>query len=175
MSRGRIALLATALTIGFGCGDTSSEANPTADSGVVMANDDSGTAVAASIELGAGLTAFRGLPAAGDSVELVAGPQGGWHIDLAVIVRGFEPENLTLTYSATTSARSFAEVAYEVVNGRKFQPSLDGFVRPGDRVVFDIGSPAEAIGENVTIAVRLTADSLNLTDHRQVTVVDNDP
>ena len=52
-----------------------------------------------SFELGTGLGRFVAL-ADGDALELVAGLQGGWHVDVAVRTTGVEPDGLTLTYEA---------------------------------------------------------------------------
>ena len=183
MASVRIAAHAAALTVGFGClclvamtacGDSGGNGNdpiPVVDAGFEIL-DTGVDAPGPEVDLGAGLTAYRDLPASGDSLELVRGAQGGWHIDLGVRVRGFEPTDLSLTYTATTSARVFGRVQYAVSGGRKFRQSGGGWVRPGDRVIFDITDPSQVVGQELTVSVDLVVGGLVLEDSRRVFIVD---
>lgn len=180
MSSVRRAALAAHLTIGWiaiaGCSDGSTD--PTAlDAGISVAADigfsDGATIPAGpTIELGAGLTGFRALNQAGDEVELVFGPQGGWHIDLAIRVLGFQPVDVNLTYTATSAARTFGQIQYEVTDGRKFVVAADGWERAGDRIIFDITDSSEVVGQTLTVSVELTAGPTRIRDDRSILIVD---
>ena len=174
MSSLRIAAVAAALTVGFGCGDTSSNTPSSADAG--FSTPDTGVdGMPPSVELGAGLTAYRALPLdSSDEVELVMGAQGGWHIDLGVRVRGFQPGDMSLLYTAASDVQVFAEVLFDVPAGRKFLPTQDGWVRSGDRVIFSISDPSEVVGQQIDISVALQVGALELMDDRRIVIVDNE-
>lgn len=106
------------------------------------------------LEVGAGSTAFEPL-ADGDAIELVQGPQGGWHVDVAARFGGMSPDGLTLSYRAF-DGETGAEVAYPIVSALNEDRVLhgpDGYVRTGDRVVFDIDGPADVVGREVEIRI----------------------
>lgn len=161
-----VALVFTLGSVGSGCGGDSAtdEPNPVNDAGVVVS----------SVELGAGLTVFRALAPSGDEVELVMGPQGGWHIDFAVTVRGFDPGDLDLVYEGTDAVNTHGPTPYAVDDGRKFVETTDGWQRSGDRLFMNITQPSDVVGQTLNVTVELTAGSVQLTDSRQVLVVDNE-
>lgn len=179
MASVRVSTRSAALTAGFAllllsaCGSDGGAPPPAvAPDGGFVTPDAGATAAPPSVDLGAGLTAYRDLADEGETIELVRGPQGGWHIDLGVRVRGFAPDDLGLTYTATTSDRVFGQVRYEVRDGRKFRPTVEGWVRPGDRVVFDIADPSEVVGRELTVSVALDVGQLVLRDSRRAAIVD---
>ncbi len=127
----------------------------------------------ASFELGTGLTRWQAL-AEGDSIELVAGPQGGWHVDVSVRGAGVEPEGLRLDYYAR-DAEDGAELSYvtssQLIEGSVL-PADEGWLRLGDRVVFDIDGPEEVVGADICLIVEISGADWQAEDQRCVTVVD---
>ena len=125
------------------------------------------------LELGAGLEAFESL-AEGDTVELVHGSQGGWHVDLALRFGGFGPDGVHLRYGAldpaTGSEISFVTEA--LLQERLVRPIDEGWERLGDRVVFDIAAADEVLDTEVLIEVTASADDDSWSDSRGVLVVD---
>lgn len=124
------------------------------------------------IELGSGYPDFEPL-ADGQSVELVAGPQGGWHIDTAVWFGGFGPNGVTLTYDAVdTSAQ---RVSY-ITQGELYETNVldadEGWYRVGDRVVMDIDSADEVVGQELILRVTAALGEQTWSDERSVSVVD---
>lgn len=125
------------------------------------------------IELGTGTTGFETL-SDGDPVELVAGIQGGWHVDVAVQFGGFGPAGIQLLYSAVDGDGqpvSFVTPALLSEAGL-----LDGgeeaWVRVGDRVVLDIQSQDEVVGEEIVLRVTAELADQIWSDERRVLVVD---
>ena len=51
------------------------------------------------VQLGGGVSSWEPLET-GDSIELIAGPQGGWHLDVALWFDGFGPSGIQLNYEA---------------------------------------------------------------------------
>ena len=127
------------------------------------------------MELGVGRTAFASL-SDGDPVELVAGPQGGWHLDVGLrFGAGSAHAGFRLVYDAVRLAGD--PVSYTTV--ADLGPSAvlddgDGWVRLGDRVVLDISSPTDVVGR--VLVVRVTAELANQTwsDERRIVVVDDE-
>lgn len=128
------------------------------------------------IELGAGLTDWRPL-ADGDTVELVAGFQGGWHIDLGVRGKGIDPEGLSLRYEAR-DPQTDASLSHEtkgLLTTSNVLPMGDSWLRVGDRVVFTIDQPETVVGSEVCLYVRAYNASWEGGDSRCVTIVDDEP
>lgn len=126
------------------------------------------------VELGEGLTAYRALPTQSAEVELVFGPQGGWHFDLAVRVMGGDPEGMGLRYAVVDAAGVEIQIPTDVrLNARRVVPEAEGFVRVGDRAVLDIRDGAALVGQTLTLSVRATSRTgATASDQRAVTVVD---
>jgi len=128
------------------------------------------------LELGVGLDAFESLDP-GDAVELVHGPQGGWHVDLALRFGGFGPDGVQLRYRAldpdTRSELSFTTEA--LLQERLVRPIEGGWERLGDRVVFDIAAADEVLATEVLIEVTASDDGDSWSDSRGILVVDEDP
>ncbi len=126
------------------------------------------------VELGTGSRAFEPLQD-GDSVELVAGPQGGWHVDATVWFGGFGPAGVTLVYDAVDSE---AERVSFVTQAEVFEPSVleadEGWHRVGDRIVLDINGPEEVVGEELYLRVTAALGEHSWSDERRVQVVDEE-
>ncbi len=126
------------------------------------------------IELGAGTTRHEPL-AEGAAVELVLGPQGGWHIDLTVRGVNLPPEGVTLRYEVRDDTRpspwNFPVTAS--LNGRRVVADAEGWVRVGDRAVFDIRAAGEVVGRRLRVTVRAERGGVAVAeDSRTLTVVD---
>ncbi|MFT5457277.1 MAG: hypothetical protein ACI9K2_003770 [Myxococcota bacterium] len=128
------------------------------------------------IELGAGLAAFEPL-ADGDTVELIAGHQGGWHVDVSVRGGDFGPDGVVLAYDAldATSAESVSFDTRALLSAASVLPLDDGWERVDDRIVFDIASAEEVVDRAVVLRVTASLGGLTWSDERSVTVVDLEP
>ena len=128
------------------------------------------------VELGAGLDTFEPLADGGD-IELVAGHQGGWHVDVAVRAGGFGPDGVVLTYEAldASTAESLAFDTLARLGEASVLPLDDGWERVDDRIVFDVPAAEEVIGRSVVLRVTATLGGGAWSDERRVTVVDTEP
>lgn len=126
------------------------------------------------VVLGEGLTAYRALPTEAAEIELVFGPQGGWHFDLAVRVEGGDPEGMRLRYTVADGAGRELQFPAEVsLNARRVVLDAEGFVRVGDRAVLDVRDGDALVGQALTLSVRATSRAgATASDQRAVTVVD---
>lgn len=124
------------------------------------------------IELGTGRTAYASVED-GDPVELVAGLQGGWHLDVAVRFGGFGPNGALLVYAARTESGEL--ISYEtqaLLTGNSVLPDGEGWIRLGDRVVLNIIRANEVVGQTLVLEVTATLGDGTWTDQRRVLVVD---
>lgn len=127
------------------------------------------------IELGGGALAFAPLDD-GDPVELVAGPQGGFHVDVALRFGGIGPGGLQLVYDAVDAATAEV-VSFQTlgtVTEASVAPTDGGWVRLGDRVVLDVIRPADVVGRDVVLRVAASLGGVTISDTRRVRVVDED-
>ena len=78
--------------------------------------------------------------AEGGDVELVNGPQGGWHVDVTMRIYGLDPQELTMRiegYDAATD-ESIGIPIERVLTERRVQPEDDHWLRVGDQLIFAI-------------------------------------
>jgi len=124
------------------------------------------------IELGTGWSVFETLTD-GDPIELVAGPQGGWHVDVSLRFAGFGPHGILLTYEAVDpTGQTISYVTKALLSQKSVLTDGDGWQRVGDRIVLDIGAPAEVVGTDAVLHVTATLDGQSWSDERAVTIVD---
>ena len=124
------------------------------------------------IALGTGTGTFVPL-ADGAEVELVAGPQGGWHLDVAVAFDGFGPGGVELVYDALdTTAAPVSFVTRAELTPASVLEADAGWHRFGDRVVLDIPDPDAVVGQDVVLRVTAALDGQTWSDERTVRVVD---
>ncbi len=99
------------------------------------------------VELGTGTASFAPL-ADDDPIELVAGPQGGWHLDVSLAFDGFVPGSVTLVYEAVdTDAERVSFVTEAQLVEQNVLPADEGWHRVGDRIVLDIAAESDVVGE----------------------------
>lgn len=125
------------------------------------------------IELGTGTSAFQSL-ADGADIELVAGPQGGWHLDVAVAFDGFGPGGVQLVYDGLDAvAEPVSFVTHAELTPASVVEVDSGWQRVGDRVVLDIGGAEAVIGQELVLRVTAELDGQTWSDERRVRVVDD--
>lgn len=114
--------------------------------------EDSGPAP--SLSIGQGAVAFT--PLEEDSVEVVFGPQGGWHIEPAVRAWGLPVDGLVLSYDLLDAAGASRVIAVEakLSEDRVVPLAEGGWERVGDRLVLEVTSAEELVGERLTLSVR---------------------
>lgn len=139
------------LSMAFACGDDS----PPSDGGADSAADapvDATLPETARIEIGTGLTEFIEVPDGGDT-ELVAGPQGGWHVDIALRLYDLEPEGLFLRIEGedADTAERVAIPIERVLTARRVRPQGDHLLRLGDQLVMTITMPSEVVDRDIRI------------------------
>lgn len=122
-----------------------------------------------SLELGTGTGTFRQL-ADGDELALVYGPQGGWHVDVAIRTVGLDADATLLEYAARDEASVVSFPAEMQLADNLVVPTADGWDRLGDRVVFDIGADTDVVGRTLELTVEVEQDGVRLTDARTVVV-----
>jgi hypothetical protein len=132
--------------------------------------------VAPSLALGQGIVAFT--PLEEDRMEVVFGPQGGWHLEPAVRGWGLDVEGLVLGYDLVDEAGVAWAYSVEALLGEDRVVALDdgGWERVGDRLVLDITSAEDVIGRQLTLGVHAAPardDALALDT--LVTLVDEAP
>ncbi len=115
-------------------------------------------AVAPSVELGTGLESFEAFSASGPELELVHGPQGGYHVHLSMRVRGLEPMSLHWQVFRVEDGRSLANLPLDARPGR-FVPVGDALERVGELVILDITGPADLVGREVRVDASVRAAS----------------
>lgn len=129
-----------------------------------------------SITLGTGATSFEQLPASGAQLELISGPQGGWHLNVSARFTGLEPDGLQLSYEVRrvgeTTPISFRAVsALTRRSVRETEPGV--FDRLGDRAVLNISGPAAVANSDVEVTVTAQASNgAGAADTRTIHVQD---
>jgi hypothetical protein len=130
---------------------------------------------AACVELGIGPDVSP--IADGAEIELVHGPQGGWHVELGVRFTDIDPSGATLVYEAhNDDGERLSRMRYGITPRRLV---VDGHhqVRPDDLVIFDIDSGDRVRDRVVTFEVRLEDETgVEISsDVRTLRVVDLQP
>ena len=122
------------------------------------------------LELGTGLTAFEPL-SDGDSITLVGGIQGGWHLDASVRFDGFGPDGILLVYDAVDEgAERLSYVTEALLWEESVLPETEGWSRVGDRIVLDVDDPTPLIGTTVILRVTAELEGQTWSDERRVII-----
>ena len=138
---------------------------------------DSTTGSTPRVELGTGRANFVEIPTSGATMEIVAGPQGGWHLEVSARLYGLTVEGLLLSYRTEQSGAMISMPVQYLLSERRLVRDGDRWLRQGDIVVFDITGPEEVVGETVDVfVVAEPPDGPAVTDSRMgVLVVDEEP
>jgi hypothetical protein len=126
------------------------------------------------LELGTGLEGFEplGTPA---EVELVHGPQGGYHLTMAMRAWQLVPVALRWQVYRVDDARLLADLPLDARPG-SFVPTGGALVRAGELVILDVLGPTEIVDREVRIDANVRAATGEMAA-RSVTVrvVDREP
>ncbi len=127
------------------------------------------------VEIGTGLMAYEALPDEGATLELVHGPQGGWHVHLSLRVHDFAPTGLTYEITRVRDGRVVCLLPLGVRDGT-FTRRDDFEERVGDFAIFDVRDPAEVVGEAVVVRATLyDATASSIEDTLEARVIDAVP
>ncbi len=146
-------------------------------------SDDAGLAVdgaldapsGPSLELGTGLEAFVPIPDEGAELELVHGPQGGWHVHLSLRARGIAPTGLIYEITRLSDGELVCMLPLGVREGT-FVERDGALERVGDFAIFSISSAEEIAGEDVLVRASVyDAERRSVTDEVQARIVDRFP
>ena len=114
-------------------------------------------------------------PAQGADIELVAGSQGGWHLDVSVWFGGFGPGGVQLSYKAVdTAANRVSFVTQAELFEVSVVPAEEGWYRFGDRIVLDIQGTGEVVGEELILRVTAGLEEQAWSDELRVLIVDEE-
>lgn len=145
MSRGTLALALVVGAIAAGC-----EAAPRTDAGHDASGPDArGPDAGAVLEIGTGEQGFEPL---GDppEVELVHGPQGGWHLTMAMRVWQLVPAGLRWQVHRVDDGRVLADLGLDARPG-SYVPVDGALVRAGDILILGIDGPSEVVDRDVRL------------------------
>lgn len=150
----------------FGCGDPAPvDAGPGPD----------GASSGVRVELGSGTSAFVAIPDAAE-LELISGPQGGWHVWVTARIWDEQIDGLIISYEAvpvgsTTPITMPTELELDAT---RVVREGDHWLRAGDFTVFDVSGPPSVVGMQLVLTVRIRDVDGNVAeDSRTVTIVDN--
>ncbi len=147
--RSRLALLAAALVVGC---PTMPAHTPT------HFGPDGATSF---VELGTGETSYAPL-IDGGTIELVHGPQGAYHVPVTCRIFGLDPEGRIVHYVAETPEGVVLGESSLALMTRRLTADEGGYLRVGDRVIFDITGPSDVVGH--TIVLRLALEDPMILD-----------
>lgn len=121
--------------------------------------------------LGTGETAFVEV-ADGGELELIHGPQGGWHVIVAARLSGFDPDGMVLTLGVYEGDTTLIELPMAIAGRRLVRDGL-AYLKLNDFMIFDIVGPDEIVGHEVEVrAVIRSGEVVIAMDSLQITVVD---
>ena len=130
-----------------------------------------GPATVTRVELGTGMDTFTPLPPTGSDVELVRGPQGGWHLTVAARVWLDDPagpDELILRYEALRPTGALLGMTRLKLDAVRFLREGDHWLRLGDLLILDVNSAAEVVG----MTLEISATAQDVSERKQITVVD---
>ncbi|MCC7541237.1 MAG: hypothetical protein IT379_33780 [Deltaproteobacteria bacterium] len=165
--------LLIASTLAAGCDDDGSGARdggePPGD-----ARQDTGDPDGPALEVGTGGTVYERVEDGG-AVELVHGPQGGWHILLAARFRGMDPEGVLLSYQVLRADGTTPLNERFSVRLRRSTVSPSGawWNRTGDLGVLAVMGAEEAADMDAEVHAEVVAsDGTTVSDVLRVHIVD---
>lgn len=131
----------------------------------------------ARIELGTGTASYEPIPDTGGELELVGGPQGGFHVFVTARIYGIDTiEGATLTFDATDTTTG-ANVGTPTVIGiqeTRITREGDRWVKAGDFLILHDSAPDSVRGLELDIRAHVVdaAGTTMVEDHRVITVID---
>ncbi len=136
-----------------------------------------GTSASVWVEAGHGLTAYEQIDD-GDTIEMVLGSQGGWHIDLAARFGGTSPDDHFIIYRVFDDTYT-EQISYPIkafVNADEVTSGGDGtFEQVGIRTVFAIDDPDEVRGRTWIIETEFIVGKEVFVDAHPIMVIDELP
>lgn len=111
----------------------------------------------ARIEIGVGLTEF--VPLVDDSpIELTAGPQGGYHVNVTLRMWGLEADDLLIQLEGWDDATDMASTVPvdRVLTTRRVIVGDGHIDRVGERLIFTTFTPEEVTGQRLRIEASAT-------------------
>lgn len=107
------------------------------------------------VEIGTGLTEFIDIDD-GDDVELVMGPQGGWHVDVALRLYDLDPQDMQLLIEGfyVEDDESATIEIERLLTLRRVRDEGDHFLRVGDQLVFTVADGSLVEGRDIRIEVQ---------------------
>ena len=107
------------------------------------------------IEIGTGLTEFIEVADGGD-VELVMGPQGGWHVDVALRLYDLDPMDMQLVIEGfyVEDDESATIEIERLLTLRRVRDEGDHYLRVGDQLVFTVTDGSQVEGRDIRIEVQ---------------------
>ena len=161
------------LCLAFGaCGDDDSD-----DDALDMSEPRDLAGAEPRVDIGTGVTTFVPI-ADGADVELVNGPQGGWHVDVTLRLYDVNPQELTMRIEGydVASGMPVGVPIERILTERRVQPEADHWLRLGDQLIFAIEGPEEVTDTDVRIEVRITTpEGATATAEKVVHVIDEEP
>ncbi len=128
------------------------------------------------VELGTGTSRFEPLPETGAELELVGGPQGGFHVFVTARIHDLDVESLLIRYDAVDPATGtpVGHDASFVVDPTRLAREGDGWVRAGDFVILHDSSPDPVRGLTLEVRVHVEeqAGDRSADDSRVVRIID---
>lgn len=128
----------------------------------------------ARIDLGTGRVSFVSIEE-GDPVELVSGPQGGFHLEFTLHLFNVDPENLILDYQVReqSAGKQLSFPARYVIGKGYVLDEGVHFLRVGDRAILDVKEPAQVQGLQVQASCSIERAGIILAqDQKSITIVD---
>ncbi len=131
----------------------------------------------ARVQLGTGTSSFVEIPDGDAELELVAGPQGGWHVFLTARMWNLDVDGVHVAYEA------FPAGGTEVVSfpteldltARRFVREGDHWLRAGDFLQLRIAAPADVVGSELDLRIRVQDPEGRVAeDVRRATIVDRE-
>ena len=162
-----IGTLLCGLPCTFGCPPPSD-----ADAGFI------GDAGPPELSVGTGEEAFAPLMN-GDVLELIHGPQGGWHVVVSARMSGVELDGARLIIEVRSGEAGSEETVLARISlallARRLDRDGPSYLKLDNLLIFDVASPSEIADREVIVRARLEVGELVLRDERTVTVVDRLP
>jgi len=124
------------------------------------------------LSLGTGESTFVPLMN-GDEVELIHGPQGGWHVVVSARMSGVDPDGAVLVIEVLSGEEILARVSIALL-ARRLDRDGPSYFKLNNLLIFDVAGPDEIADREVTLRARWEGDVV-LSDERTIRVVDQLP